>query len=521
MTIVPGPLVHPEYSAYLETILETTDIADRNVMELLFAHTNLGADPLSQVDAAISSCIGEDEMNFSFNSHLLASEFDITMPDERVKSLALSWSPIVDDDGVVGKLMLCVRDVSELKLLEAEANTRKRELQVIGEILAVSQEKFHQFVASSRNFLEENLHLIEQTTEKSEDNINLLFRNMHTIKGNARTYGLLGLTNFVHVAEQSYDDMRKDAELPWDQAKLLAELDSVKVMIETYSNVNDNVLGRKGAGRRGGVEKFLMVERDTVQQSLQLLVGVDQTDARAMQGALQHVGRMLNLIGTEPLQDVLAGSLDSLPSLAKELGKEPPRVEIEDRGIVIRTQASGLLKNLFTHLLRNSVDHGIESPEARVAKGKPAAGCITLGVAVDDGKLWIRLHDDGRGLAIGKIRQRGIDQGLIAPGEYCPPEDVALFIFRSGFSTAEQVTEVSGRGVGMDAVKGFIEKEGGSISMRFLDDNTDADFRAFQTVICLPDKFAASVSAAMSFDALCARMQQAAAAAPADKAAAL
>ena len=509
LTVMNGGHIHPEYSAYLATILETSDIADRHVMELLFSGCSLGADSLSQVDAAIASVIGEDEMNYEFNSHLLATEFDKTMADGRVKSLALSWSPITSDDGNVDKLMLCVRDVTELKRLELEANTRKRELQMIGEILAVSQEKFHEFIDSARGFLDENRRLIEQNSERREDNINLLFRNMHTIKGNARTYGLLGLTNQVHVVEQSYDDMRQNTEAEWSRETLLADLESVKVLVDTYSHVNDSVLGRKGPGRRASVEKFLMVEKETVQQAVQQLLAADQNDPAAMRDALTRVGSTLHMIGTQPLGETLAGAIDSLPSLAQELGKDAPVVAIEDRGIVVRTQAGGLLKNLFTHLLRNSVDHGIECAADRLAAGKPAAGRISLDLSVDDGKLWIRLKDDGRGLAIAKIRQRATEQNLITRGARSTDDEVAQLIFRSGFSTAEQVTEVSGRGVGMDAVRGFLEKEGGSIGIRFLDEREGADFRAFETVIALPDKYAASLSAAMSFDTLYARLQAA------------
>ncbi|MBT9523986.1 MAG: AAA family ATPase [Rhizobacter sp.] len=513
LTVMNGGHIHPEYSAYLATILETTEIAERQVMELLFSGSSLGADSLSQVDAAIASVIGEDEMNYEFNSHLLVTEFDKTMPDGRVKSLALSWSPITSDNGNVDKLMLCLRDVTELKRLELEANTRKRELQMIGEILAVSQEKFHEFIDSARGFIDENRRLIEQgedsRAERREDNINLLFRNMHTIKGNARTYGLLGLTNQVHVVEQSYDDLRQNTEAEWVREALLADLESVKVLVDTYSHVNDSVLGRKGPGRRASVEKFLMVEKETVQQAVQQLLTADQRDLAAMRAALNRVGSTLHMIGTQPLGVILAGTLESLPSLAQELGKAAPVVAIEDRGIVVRTQAGGLLKNLFTHLLRNSVDHGIECAADRRAAGKPAAGRISLDVSVDDGKLWIRLQDDGRGLAIAKIRQRATEQNLITRGARSTDDEVAQLIFRSGFSTAEQVTEVSGRGVGMDAVRGFLEKEGGSIGIRFLDEREGADYRAFETVIALPDKYAASLSAAMSFDTLYARLQAA------------
>ncbi len=502
LTVVSGGTIHPEYSAYLETILETKEIAGASLMDLIFTNTSLGADLLSQVDAAIASVIGEDEMNYEFNSHLLVSEFDKTLANGSVKSLALSWSPIANDEGTVDKLMLCVRDVTELKRLEAEANARKRELQVIGEILAVSQEKFHEFIDSARGFIAENKALIEKTAGKNLDAINLLFRNMHTIKGNARTYGFLGLTNQVHTTEQHYDDLRKDAEAAWEQPVLLAELAQVSELIEQYAHVNDTVLGRKGPGRRAAVEKFLMVERDTVAETLSLLMGVDHSDANAMRLALQHVGSTLHMLGTKPIGEILAGTIESLPSLAQELGKAAPQVHIEDHGLMVRTQASSLLKNLFTHLLRNSVDHGIEAPAQRAQAGKPEAGRIDLRLRVDDGKLWIHLKDDGRGLALGKIRQRAMEQNLLTRGASTSAEEVAQLIFRSGFSTAEQVTEVSGRGVGMDAVRAFLEKEGGSIAIRFLDDGENADFRPFETVISLPDKFAASMHAAMSFDTL-------------------
>ncbi|MBI5259324.1 MAG: AAA family ATPase [Burkholderiales bacterium] len=503
LTVVPGGTIHPEYSAYLETIFETREVAMQPVMALVFGtSSSLGEDILSQVDAAVGSCIGEDEMNYEFNQHLLVTEFDKTMADGRVKSLALSWSPICSDEGVIDKLMLCVRDVTELKRLEQEASKRKRELQLIGEILAVTQEKFHEFIDSARSFIDDNRRLIEQAQGKSEDTVGLLFRNMHTIKGNARTHGLLGLTNLVHVTEQAYDELRKSDEAPWDPQALLEQLERVREQVEQYAHINDVVLGRKGPGRRAGVEKFLMVEREAVQQALQLLLSVDRADNQAMAQALNEVGRTLHLIGTQPLQDILSGTLDSLPSLAQELGKVAPQVQIEDHGIVVRTQASGLLRNLFTHLLRNSVDHGIEAPAQRQAAGKPDAGLISIAMQVDDGRLFIRLRDDGRGLAIGRIRQKALDAGLIEPAQAASAQTVAQLIFQSGLSTATEVTEVSGRGVGMDAVKGFVEKEGGSIDIVLLGGDEDADFRPFETVIALPDKYAASLSAAMSFDAL-------------------
>jgi HPt (histidine-containing phosphotransfer) domain-containing protein/PAS domain-containing protein len=488
MTVLPGGLIHPEYSAYMETIFGTHEIAGRNLMDLVFTDTNLGSNDLSQVDAAVASCIGEDEMNYEFNSHLLVTEFDKTMPDGSRKSLALSWSPIADDNGVVEKLMLCVRDVSELKRLASEAGAQKRELEIIGEILAVTQEKFQDFIDGSRTFVEENEALIRKAQGKDADTIGLLFRNMHTIKGNARTYGLQHMTNTVHETEQAYDELRKNPQSEWQADALLAQLAEVGALVDEYCKVNEQKLGRKGPGRRGNVEHFLLIKRDQVTHALELVRQANQADAQDVRATLAEVGRTLQLIGTDKMEHVLSGIVESLPSLARELGKEPPHVSIQDNGIMVTNQISGLLKNVFTHLLRNAMDHGLETSEARLAAGKPASGHIFLSMAVADGNLRVHLHDDGRGLAVAKIRAKAIENGVLDPSAHVSPEDVANLIFASGFSTADKVTEVSGRGVGMDAVRGFLRSEGGDVAIRFLTGDVEAEWRPFELVITLPEK---------------------------------
>jgi two-component system chemotaxis sensor kinase CheA len=298
LTIIAGGVIHAEYSAYLETILELRGFAHRNVMDVIFSNSSLDANALAQMHTAIGACIGAGQMNYELNAHLLASGFDKTLPDGRVKSLASSWSPICDEHGVVERLLLCIRDVTEIKRLENEANTRKRQLQMIGEILAVTQEKFHAFAASARNFLEENQRLLQQASEPCANIANYLFRNMHAIKGNARAFALLELTNLTHVAEQSYDDLRKNPDAAWDRTRLLAELATVREILDKYVDVNDTVLGRKGPGHHGEIEKFLMVERGSVQEVLRALMSVDQSNAGAMHGALEQVGHMLNAVNT-------------------------------------------------------------------------------------------------------------------------------------------------------------------------------------------------------------------------------
>lgn len=489
LTVDKGNKVHPEYSAYLETILETGDIAGRDMMDLVFADTNLGPDMLAQIEAACGACIGEDAMNFDFNEHLLVGEIEKKMADGRVRILDLNWSPIIDEDNTTVRLLLCVRDVTELRKLAAEANDQRRELEMIGEILAVSQEKFFQFIDSATKLIDSNEQIIHaHPTIKDADAITHLFRNMHTIKGNARTYALRHLTNTVHEAEQTYDDLRKPyPDIAWDQASLLEELSAVRELVARYARINEVSLGRKGPGRRGNVDRYLLVDRKQIDESLHRLETVNTGNLHELLAARDSVRKVLRLLGTESIAETLAGVFDSLPSLAMELDKVPPMIEIEDNGYVVRNQASGMIKNVFTHLIRNSMDHGIEIPEERLEQGKPAAGTIHLELDVSDGEFLISLADDGRGLAMSRIRAMVIDKGFVAADDTLSDEEIANHIFRPGFSTAEKVTEISGRGVGMDAALNFIKRENGKVEIRFLDDSVGASFRRFETVVTLPE----------------------------------
>lgn len=148
----------------------------------------------------------------------------------------------------------------------------------------------------------------------------------------------------------------------------------------------------------------------------------------------------------------------------KDLGKQV-RLDIAggtieiDRGVLDRMAGS------FDHLLRNAVAHGIESPEARVAAGKPAVGTVTLQVRQEGNEVAIEISDDGRGLDYAAIRAKGERLGLIDPAASVSNDDLAALVFRPNFSSAEQTTEVAGRGVGLDVVRNEVANLGGQVQL--------------------------------------------------------
>ncbi|MFZ5571189.1 MAG: chemotaxis protein CheA [Thermodesulfobacteriota bacterium] len=123
------------------------------------------------------------------------------------------------------------------------------------------------------------------------------------------------------------------------------------------------------------------------------------------------------------------------------------------------------LNDPLVHLIRNSIDHGIEAPGERIQSGKPEEGTISLMAAHRGAKVVITIKDDGRGLDRDAIRQKAIEKGLISPEAKLADKEIWSQIFAAGFSTAKQVTSVSGRGVGMDVVKREIESLGGSVDI--------------------------------------------------------
>ncbi|MCA3277002.1 MAG: chemotaxis protein CheW [Roseomonas sp.] len=153
--------------------------------------------------------------------------------------------------------------------------------------------------------------------------------------------------------------------------------------------------------------------------------------------------------------------------LANELGK---KIDLEMRGAdtELDRQVLELIKDPLTHMVRNSGDHGLEKPADRRAAGKPETGRILLNAYHQGGHIIIEIGDDGRGLPVDRIRAKVLAQGLATEAELAQmsEHDVLRFIFRPGFSTAQQITSVSGRGVGMDVVKTNIERIGGTIELR-------------------------------------------------------
>ena len=223
------------------------------------------------------------------------------------------------------------------------------------------------------------------------------------------------------------------------------------------------------------LDRFLSAVGEVILSSSQLRTGVARyaNDAEVSDGfdrvdrRVAELQRRVLELRTAPLVRVTDNLPRTARRIAEKLGK---RVEVEILGAELELDRSILdrLGEPLLHLVRNAVDHGLETPENRIAAGKPEIGRIRIEARRHKDSIEIDVSDDGKGLDLASVCRRAIEAGLIHPdlADDLPVEEVAAFVFHPGLSTAQTVSEVSGRGVGMDAVKATVESLGGGVELR-------------------------------------------------------
>ncbi|MBT9550737.1 MAG: chemotaxis protein CheA [Hydrogenophaga sp.] len=235
--------------------------------------------------------------------------------------------------------------------------------------------------------------------------------------------------------------------------------------------------------REGGEDqRFIRVQADRLDAVINLLgelviagAGASLLARQSRQGSLieanDQISRLIEEIrnGTLQLRMVPIGETFSrfrrvVRDTAAELGKDV-QLEIVGGDTELDKSVVERIADPLMHLVRNGLDHGLETPEQRIAAGKPAQGRLILSACHESGSILIRITDDGRGVRRDKVLARAWERGLLEDGVVPPDADILKLIFAPGFSTAEKVTNLSGRGVGMDVVRRNIEALRGSVQL--------------------------------------------------------
>ncbi|MFT3954730.1 MAG: chemotaxis protein CheA [Piscinibacter sp.] len=251
-----------------------------------------------------------------------------------------------------------------------------------------------------------------------------------------------------------------------------------------HPKIVEAALNKQQKARDTGADsgRYIRVQADRLDAVINLLGELVIAGAGALllarqtrQGTLveanEQIGQLIEEIrnGTLQLRMVPIGETFSrfrrvVRDTAAELGKDVT-LEIVGGETELDKSMVERIADPLMHLVRNALDHGLETPEQRTASGKPAQGKLTLAARHESGSVVIRISDDGRGIQRTKVLQRAWERGLVERGVTPPDEQILQLIFAAGFSTAEKVTNLSGRGVGMDVVRSNIEALRGSVAL--------------------------------------------------------
>ncbi|NRA68482.1 MAG: Hpt domain-containing protein [Pseudobacteriovorax sp.] len=431
-TLDPSLNLGDEFSDYLVDILKNENLSGKNIQEILLDKSSLEEDMKSQIMTALDFSFGEDrELGWDANQYNLETELNLTIAEQDL-IVEVDWWPIENDNGEVAKVLVTLRDVTEIRKLQATAKENEVRGRMLLEMLSNDLEKTQKFLARTLKAWREIDDILVQYLNDVDTNYDVLFRAYHTIKGNARSLEFKGISSSVHELETQLKEIKKEYT-PDKLEKLRSDSTETHQLIRNYNKVFD--------------EKFAR------------LMGKDE----AIKGQLFEYFVEKNIA-------------PSLGKISKEVGKPEPVVKVNNPNgfLIMNDEMEDIIENILNHMMRNSIDHGLESPSDRETKGKKPWGTISIDISIDQQKnVTFRFEDDGKGLNLTKIYAIAVSKNLM--DEHATAEQLVDVIFRPGFSTAEKTTMISGRGVGMDAVRHYSMSLGASFSLvpkNTIDDET-------------------------------------------------
>ncbi len=387
-------------------------------------------------------------------------------------------------------------------------------------------ELLNDFLAETSEHLEAaSSQLVQFEIEPSNSAIVAsIFRLVHTIKGTCGFLGLSRLEALTHAAEAVVSHLRDGNKATPEMVTLiLAAVDRVKLIlaeleanaVEPHGDDRDLIadleghlpssepgeaeifrpsipalptptpvepINEKGERQKRtetirvdvtSLERIMVLVSELVLTRNQLVELNRKHEDEAVKAPMQRLSAL-----TSDLQDSvmrarmqpLSRLFARLPRLIRELGTETKKkltLAMDGGETELDRQLIEVVRDPLTHILRNAADHGIETPADRLAAGKPEAGTIRIAASHEAGYISISIADDGRGLALERIKEKALARGLASAAELeaMAPETVYRFIFLPEFSTAAAVTSISGRGIGLDVVRENIETIGGSITV--------------------------------------------------------
>jgi len=435
--------IDEEYSRECEKLLGK-DLAHKDISSFLFLDKNKAQSFKSDI---------EDMLN---TTNPIAQKAIISLlPKELIlnkRALKIEYKILENNN-----IMLVITNISAQKKLERKVKKEQDILKMIVTIMSDS-DIFYDIKKDFEYFIK---HLEEYVNHKktSLNNLNELYRTIHTFKGSFLQLFMNNTAKHLHKVESELSELLVNSTLISNQdiIEFLGKTNFNEFIKEDLKNINE-LLGSKFLGNDNIVYIDKQVIKNIEKQYINIMkqTSIDTKNAYCLLDDIKYLS-----------QKSLKSQLKAYPRLAlqtaQRLEKEIYEFEIiGDGNTLVPDSFKPFLKSLV-HMFRNSVDHGIETPEERVELDKDEIGTISCSFISEDNNLQIIISDDGAGINLDKIKQKISDNIDISN---LSDDDIYAYIFKDNFSTKDEITQNSGRGVGMSAVKSELDKLNGTIKIQ-------------------------------------------------------
>lgn len=354
-------------------------------------------------------------------------------------------------------LMVILTDITDKKVLEKKNQEEKNNMKLVLSALN-SKTEMLDAIEEATTFFSEELHEIFAHGKSFKEIIGELFRIIHTMKGDFALRMMHNTAFNLHVIEDKLAGMLKNGE-----AQTMEELRSLMLSIQSDDILKEDLDIIKGflGNKFFESDKSITISSERLETMLSLI------DARFSGEDKSFLITTIQELTYPSLNSILSGYNEYIQILALKLDKIISDFEISGDTVFVNRQLySGFLKSII-HIFRNLVDHGIESTEERVEKGKEEKGKIQCGIYRNEKSFVLEISDDGKGIDPEKILNIAVSKGI-----YCPEQvtnlskrEIVNTIFLDSFSTKIEVSMLSGRGVGLSAVRTEVESLGGQVEV--------------------------------------------------------
>lgn len=372
----------------------------------------------------------------------LESIFPVEFPHTQDRKIRLEFRPTMKADGSITEVVMIATDRTDVIRAEKAAEAEKRHSMMIATI--VRQKRFFRVFISNYN---ESIAKFKIVT--GEASIIEFKRFLHSLKGGASMFFIDDIAKLAHRLEDEWKET--------SSSSLIAEqLNTLEVSMANFMRANSDVLGNEFSAER--------------QAEIPISTFSRLINERYFADAPRELREAILALTEQPVGRYFESYSDLVTRLARHQSKKIKNIRIIGGDVSIFPEPYLDLFSTFVHIFRNAVDHGLETPAAREAAGKAAEGEISVEFSSlkekDRNWLKIEVRDDGGGIDPNQVREKIRRQGDVVNARDFNDEEILQVIFNPGFSTKSIVTEVSGRGVGLDAVKSAVQELGGNIIVR-------------------------------------------------------